>query len=172
MSFSCFIFQCLSYSTHLSHIENCTDCPAGQYCQDRGATAPTGPCKQGHICYGNALGFDPVYNDDVSGNKTALLWGDTCHAGNYCPEGTALMVACPRGTYNPDRGGTSELQACKPCDPGMYCNGTRLIAPTGRGNRSSHSFAFLGMSILYDFVHILLPCYLNGIKCFFLSPFL
>ena len=50
----------------------------------------------------------------------------------YCPAGTAVMIACPRGTYNPDRGGISEAANCRPCDPGLYCNGTALIEPTGQ----------------------------------------
>lgn len=108
---------------------NCTLCPAGFYCKDRGLTAPSGMCKAGHICFGGALGNDPVYNDDASGNKTIITWGDTCHAGYYCPQGTTFMVPCPRGTYNPDRGGTSAV-SCKSCDPGKYCNGTALIQPT------------------------------------------
>jgi len=41
------------------------------------------------------------------------------------------MIACPRGTYNPDRSGQSEAQACKPCDPGKYCNGTALSEVSG-----------------------------------------
>ena len=50
----------------------------------------------------------------------------------YCPEGTAFMIPCPRGTYNPDRSGASLAEACKPCDPGKYCNGTGLTDVSGR----------------------------------------
>lgn len=114
----------------MTSIENCTACPAGYYCQDRGLFQPTGKCKAGHICYGGATASDPVYNNDPSGNKTIITWGDSCHAGYYCPEGTALMVACPRGTYNPDRRGQTE-EACVKCDPGKYCNGTALTEPSG-----------------------------------------
>lgn len=117
--------------THMTSIDNCTECPAGYYCQDRGLSEPTGMCKAGHICYGGALADDPVYNNDPSGNQTIITWGDTCHEGYYCPEGTALMIPCPRGTYNPDRSGQSEAAACKPCDPGKYCNSTALTDTTG-----------------------------------------
>lgn len=120
-----------SNRTHMVHIDNCTDCPQGYYCQDRGITEPTGQCKAGHICFKNALNDDPVYNDDVSSNKTIVTYGDVCAAGHYCPAGTALMIPCPRGTYNPDRGGISEILACKPCPAGSYCNGTGLSAVTG-----------------------------------------
>ncbi|XP_062606170.1 multiple epidermal growth factor-like domains protein 6, partial [Saccostrea cucullata] len=120
-----------SNETHKTNISDCQPCPPGRYCQNRGATEVTGKCKAGHICYGLALYDDPVYNNDTSGNKTAILWGDTCHPGYYCPEGTSVMVPCPRGTYNPDRSGTSEAASCKPCDPGKYCNGTALTEVTG-----------------------------------------
>jgi hypothetical protein len=115
----------------MTDIANCTDCPAGYYCQDRGSVNITGPCKAGHICYGNALSDDPVFNNDTAGNKTAITYGDTCHAGYYCLAGTAVMTPCPRGTYNPDRGGISESAACKPCDPGKYCNDTALTEVSG-----------------------------------------
>lgn len=118
--------------THRTNISDCEPCPPGRYCQNRGATEVTGMCKAGHICYGLALYNDPVYNNDTSGNKTAILWGDTCHPGYYCPEGTSVMVPCPRGTYNPDRSGTSETASCKSCDPGKYCNGTALTEVTGQ----------------------------------------
>lgn len=120
------------HRTHRTNISDCQPCPPGRYCQNRGATEVTGMCKAGHICYGLALYDDPVYNNDTSGNKTAILWGDTCHPGYYCPQGTSVMVACPRGTYNPDRSGTSEAASCKQCDPGKYCNGTALTEVTGQ----------------------------------------
>ncbi|CAC5381825.1 unnamed protein product [Mytilus coruscus] len=116
---------------NMTDIANCTDCPAGSFCQDRGSVNVTGPCKAGHICYGNALSDDPVYNNDTAGNKTIITYGDTCHPGYYCLAGTAVMTPCPRGTYNPDRGGTSEAAACLPCDPGTYCNDTALTDVSG-----------------------------------------
>jgi len=116
----------------MTTITECSDCPAGYYCSDRGSTAPAGKCKAGHICYGNALIEDPVYNDDPSGNKTIITYGDLCHPGKYCPQGASAMIDCPRGTYNPDKGGVSELLSCKPCDPGKYCNGTALTAVSGK----------------------------------------
>ena len=115
----------------MTSIDNCTECPSGYYCQDRGLSAPTGMCNAGHICYGGATANDPVYNDDPSGNKTIITWGDTCHEGFYCPQGTALMIPCPAGTYNPYRSGQSESQACTSCDPGKYCSGTNLTAVSG-----------------------------------------
>lgn len=115
----------------MTSIDNCTACPAGYYCQNRGLTNMTGKCRAGHICYGSALSIDPVFNNDTSNNNTILLYGDSCHPGYYCPEGTAIMIPCPRGTYSPDRLLKAESE-CKSCDPGKYCNGTALTAPTGK----------------------------------------
>ena len=55
--------------THQISIDNCTDCPPGYYCSDRGAIEPTGQCDAGHICYQNALFATPVYNNDSSGGE-------------------------------------------------------------------------------------------------------
>ncbi|RUS80254.1 hypothetical protein EGW08_011983, partial [Elysia chlorotica] len=120
-----------SNQTHLTTLSECTICPRGYYCRDRGATAPTGMCNAGHICYEGAMDDDPVYNDDPSGNNTVVTYGDTCHEGYYCPQGTSFMIPCPIGTYNPSRSGKSESAACLPCDAGKYCNGTALTTPTG-----------------------------------------
>ncbi|PIK35709.1 hypothetical protein BSL78_27465 [Apostichopus japonicus] len=109
--------------THQTHIGNCTDCPPGYYCSDRGAIAPTGLCSAGHICYLNGLFATPVYNDDPSDDQTIITWGDQCHEGKYCPEGTTYMVDCPKGTYLDFLGAESELD-CKDCNPGKFCNET------------------------------------------------
>ena len=116
--------------TGKSNVSDCIDCPAGYYCQDTGLNAVTGPCKAGHICYLNALSNDPVYNNDSTGNLTIITYGDRCHPGYYCPEGTTYMVPCPEGTYREHYGGRSESE-CTICDPGKYCNGTGNIAVTG-----------------------------------------
>jgi len=74
------------------------------YCEATGATAPTGPCAAGHICYGRAILADPIYNDDPGPDennktKTIVTFGDSCSPGHYCPEGTTILVPCPAGTY-------------------------------------------------------------------------
>ncbi|XP_023933458.1 uncharacterized protein LOC106181652, partial [Lingula anatina] len=116
--------------THATSRDNCTICPKGYYCRDNGATAPAGQCKAGHICYESALDDDPVFNNDTAGNKTIILWGDRCPAGHYCLQGTAEPTPCPRGTYNPDKGGAS-IAACLDCDPGTYCAAAGLTHVSG-----------------------------------------
>ena len=109
----------------------CTDCPLGQYCPDRGATSPAGDCDAGHICYSNAIISDGVYNLDPADNKTIITFGDLCHPGYYCPKGTTFMHLCPLGTYNPVQGASAEAD-CLPCDPGKYCNDSAITAVSGR----------------------------------------
>lgn len=46
----------------------------------------TGDCRAGHICWGEAILDDPVFNDDpgpdeYGNNKTLVLFGDVCAAG-------------------------------------------------------------------------------------------
>ncbi len=136
------------FSTHQDDITDCMPCPAGYYCDQRGATEPTGQCSPGHVCFGSALIPDPIFNDDPTGNKTIIDFGDQCRSGHYCPAGSSNMIGCPRGTYNPDRG-KSDLSSCLPCDPGYYCDGTNLTAPTGKvgleiniGQLTANSFFF------------------------------
>ena len=126
----CALYFIISTSTHQDSIEDCQPCLPGDYCDGRGATEPSGTCKAGHICFGSAVISDPKYNADASDNKTLILFGDLCVAGFYCPAGTAVMIACPKGTYNSDLGKAS-LSDCLLCDPGQYCAETNLTAPTG-----------------------------------------
>lgn len=80
---------------------NCTVCPFGMYCSDKGTTEPAGKCRAGHICTGGALYDNPEYNNDSS--KQIVLWGDVCKPGYYCPAGSSNMQPCPVGTFNPNQ---------------------------------------------------------------------
>ena len=115
----------------MDNITDCIDCPPGMYCSDNAAIEPDGPCNAGHICFLNAWMPEPVYNNGSEANTVEITFGDLCVAGHYCPQGTTFMHECPRGTYNPDRGGQSEAQACIACDAGSYCNDTALTAVSG-----------------------------------------
>ena len=48
--------------------------------------------------------------------------------GNYCPEGSDAVVACPAGTYMDELGAESEgpgdFPNCKPCKAGTYNGNT------------------------------------------------
>ena len=69
-----------------------------------------------------------------------------CVSGGYCPSAATQPVTCPRGYYcitgiaepEPCRLGTfgnntgvRRLEDCATCDPGYYCDGFGLTAPTG-----------------------------------------
>ena len=55
-----------------------------------------------------------------------------CPVGHYCLAGIINLAdgRCPQGTYN-DNSGLQSIAQCKSCPPGMHCNSTGLIAPSG-----------------------------------------
>ena len=91
----------------------------GYYCGSTGLTQPSGPCTAGYYCTGGAVVANPL----TSG-------GTVCPQGYYCPQGTAEPEPCPRGRFNPSTQ-KSNLTDCLPCSPGMFCNSTGGVAPTG-----------------------------------------
>ena len=56
--------------TYQTDLDNCTICPPGYFCSDRGAIQPSGQCAAGHICYLEALYATPVYNNESTDGKT------------------------------------------------------------------------------------------------------
>ncbi|OAF70389.1 hypothetical protein A3Q56_01861 [Intoshia linei] len=113
-------------------LTDCKSCNGGKYCQIRGQSAITGDCKAGFYCTSKAESADPTKNliNAVNGKKI-VNYGDICTAGHYCPTATSTPIECPTGTYNPSTGGLSLSEACKSCDPGKYCSGTKLTTVTG-----------------------------------------
>ncbi|XP_022100039.1 zonadhesin-like [Acanthaster planci] len=95
-------------------------CPAGHYCP-RGTSFPLG-CLSGTY---NPLRGQSECLDCEAGfwcpeNSTAA--DQPCPRGHYCPNGTAYATQypCPKGYYN-DFEQKSQLDDCKPCEPGYYC---------------------------------------------------
>lgn len=95
-------------------------CPKGSYCP-RGSAEPR-PCDAGKYCDRKELSM-------YTGNCTAGYYckgGDTvanprnCSEGYYCPEGTPIEVACPPGTFSPEKGNARKDQ-CQNCTAGYYC---------------------------------------------------
>ena len=79
----------------------CSQCPAGQYCETPGSTNPTGMCEAGYYCpEGSYSRFDTI-----------------CPAGFFCPEGSPIFSQCQAGTYT-NTTGSSE---CSLCEDGFYC---------------------------------------------------
>jgi hypothetical protein len=93
-------------------------CPPGYLCPQQTGDFQAAPCPAGMYC-----------------PTQATLTPTACTTGHYCPQGTAIPVACPVGTY----GATQSLQtsACSgPCPVRFWClNGTsdysQLPCPAG-----------------------------------------
>ena len=66
-------------SVGLGSVQQCTACPAGQYCGTVGATTPTGSCAVSHWCISGASIAAPEDN----------ITGTLCPSGHYCPSGVA-----------------------------------------------------------------------------------
>ncbi|KAG7238707.1 hypothetical protein INR49_031223, partial [Caranx melampygus] len=75
----------------------------GHFCSTEGLADPSGTCAAGFYC--------PF--DFSSTTPYAFI----CPKGHYCPEGSALALPCPTGTYQPNPGSDN----CIPCRPGFYC---------------------------------------------------
>ncbi|XP_077985305.1 uncharacterized protein LOC144439945 [Glandiceps talaboti] len=142
-----------SDQTHLTAIDECTDCDLGQYCGSANLTQPTGPCDPGFYCLTGAIYPNPTGDDSTGG---------PCPIGHYCPAGTSVPYECEAGTYN-DIEQQYECFTCEAgyycpansttylpykCPPGYYCpNGTEYSTqypcPKGyyRGNELGQSFA-------------------------------
>ena len=90
-------------------ISHCTDCDEGYACQTVGLMAPVVMCAAGYYCM---AGSSVSHPDGES-------FGDLCHVGYFCPEGTANYQdnPCPRGTFSNTRGLAAESD-CTLCDPG------------------------------------------------------
>ncbi|PIK41162.1 hypothetical protein BSL78_21986 [Apostichopus japonicus] len=95
----------------------CFTCEEGFYCPEKAAIEMT-TCPAGSYCGEGAYTHELCPPD-----QTIITWGDQCHEGKYCPEGTTYMVDCPKGTYLDFLGAESELD-CKDCNPGKFCNET------------------------------------------------
>lgn len=101
-----------------------TMCPAGKYCEDPMAGAPTGPCDPGHYCVQGSWLRNPVGETNAWGPV-----GNLCSAGTWCGEGSSAATKCPIGTYSSEPGATSP-NACLPCTAGFVCNVEGLDRPT------------------------------------------
>ena len=100
--------------TGLQVIDECSECPAGMYCEDYGLTSPSGLCSEGYYC--------------LSGSHNATR--TECPQGSYCPEGSLYPTPCPVGTYSPSYG-LSNTSQCLSCLPGYYCSTPGLETPQG-----------------------------------------
>lgn len=111
-------------STGLRHGEECSSCSPGYYCETAGLTTPTGICNQGFVCRVGSNSSSPL--GDPANDKD----NSKCPKGGYCPTGSSIAQACPKGTYLNFTGAVNKSQ-CMACTPGMYCAVGMLGKPTG-----------------------------------------
>ncbi|KAJ7990480.1 hypothetical protein DPEC_G00300750 [Dallia pectoralis] len=103
-------------------VHHCSPCDAGWFCRRAGLSVPQGLCDKGFYCTSGASSPTPV----------GVASGGVCPAGYVCPEGSRFPRErpCPAGTWG-NVFGAHELSSCQPCPPGVYCNATGLIQPSG-----------------------------------------
>jgi len=80
----------------------CTQCPAGSYCQGTGTNNVTGTCAPGYYC--------------PAGSETAQAV--KCTPGFFCEGGNASPAPCPAGQFQISAGAV----ACTLCPAGFYCD--------------------------------------------------
>lgn len=90
----------------------CQSCPPGTFSEATDGTACE-VCSPGFVCRGGTSSEAPFSMETHSGYP--------CPAGHYCPAGSAVELACPRGTYNP-LPGQANATACLACPVDSYNN--------------------------------------------------
>ncbi|XP_071958738.1 uncharacterized protein [Antedon mediterranea] len=86
----------------------CESCDPGYYCGTVNLTQPQGQCDSGFFCTSGA-----IYPNPTGGDST----GGPCPTKHYCPNGTAVPLGCPVGTYN----NLEQQSECFTCPAGYYC---------------------------------------------------
>ena len=109
-----------SDQTRLLSATDCTDCPAGYYCNNVAITSfKKYPCPKGQYCNSRTL----APTNCPSGTYRNLTGGrqqsdcSACPAGFYCPEATVTPIQC-RGATNCPQGS----KFYKTCNGGFFCN--------------------------------------------------
>ncbi|PFH35772.1 hypothetical protein BESB_054230 [Besnoitia besnoiti] len=118
----------------LSFISECSPCPPGKYCGERGLTDATDKCAPGHICWEGSwlkAPFAGDVNPDLP-QASPLLVNGPCPAGYYCPEGTPSPIPCPKASHSAFEGAKDHTE-CTPCAPGYACPSKGEIVPCGAG---------------------------------------
>ena len=92
----------------LQSADECTACPAGQFCVDGSIS---GQCAAGFWCKGGSSTPTPTTESDT---------GEPCPPGYYCEKGTTTPQICTEGKFRKDPGARAETD-CSSCPPGSYC---------------------------------------------------
>ena len=108
----------------MSSPNNCTDCPGGMFCNERGLSNPSGKISPGYYSRYGASVAEPVEEFAEEGTR------GVCPKGFFCQEGAELPKPCPEGTYGVDEG-YKEITDCQPSCPGFYINTQGTTSLTG-----------------------------------------
>ncbi|CAM9865459.1 unnamed protein product, partial [Choristocarpus tenellus] len=111
-----------SNRTLTSSLSECVGAPAGWYVDVSASTELTGRCSEGYYCTGGSDTATPFCNETSDGTC------GPCTAGEYCPQGSPYLQACPGGSYCADSSG----KITGDCYEGYYCvQGSWTPAPNG-----------------------------------------
>ena len=99
----------------------CSACPRGTYTDEDGLLGCS-TCQPGYLCLGATSSASPL--------TVAEDGGTPCPAGHYCPPGSYLPLACPKGTYQPNLR-AANITACLPCPEDTFSGkeGAALCQP-------------------------------------------
>ncbi|CEM31004.1 unnamed protein product [Vitrella brassicaformis CCMP3155] len=137
-------------------IADCSDCTAGNYCDELGLDVPAGSCDPGYYCPANS----------PSESITPRPLNNYCRMGEYCPAASGAPTNCPAGLYcgqgrleHPSgfcqaghvctsrsstaaplntHGACSENMVGLLCDPGHYCMSGSTIRTIAGGGGSTN----------------------------------
>ena len=104
----------------INSTQSCSQCPAGSYCPQPGATSVLDSCDAGYICDGAAISKNPNSESELN-NANANAANGLCPVGYYCPAGTVEALPCPLGTFG-SVAGLEEKSDCSDCPGGYFCD--------------------------------------------------
>ncbi|XP_070551431.1 multiple epidermal growth factor-like domains protein 6 [Ptychodera flava] len=116
-------------------LDDCLECPPGQYCENDGLEQPTGNCSEGWYCTGGSYTSKPLpfsNATDISECTCPLVnyTGGRCWPGTYCEGGASYPVECDEGMYCREWG---RAEPNGECDEGYYCDGGESLPDPAHG---------------------------------------
>ena len=127
--------------------ENCIECPPGSFCgtgtvdytacalgfYSAAGWSECEPCLAGHYCDTEGTTELQMLDQRCDGGRNCEVGTidqsetEPCPRGYVCPDGIEAPIACPPGTFNPDKeksilsDSPGQSSDCLPCDAGYYC---------------------------------------------------
>ena len=120
------------------NITDCLACRGGHHCDVANASVPAGPCDAGYYCLTGCVtttcsqyvmpGTTDIRENAAADFSSGTMseFGGECTYGHYCPNSTAVPLACPAGTFRDQTLGRDMQLDCTPCTAGYYCDLTGM----------------------------------------------